>query len=52
AEQAIEFAQGVADKISDELKLDKPIEALNFLREQLSEENGESGSDSEDNNPS
>jgi len=44
AEQAIEFAQGVADRISEKLKLDKPFEALNFLREQLSEEGeGEPG---------
>jgi hypothetical protein len=44
AEQAIEIAQGVADRISEQLKLDKPFEALNFLREQLSEEGeGEPG---------
>lgn len=48
AEQAIEFAQGVADKISEQLKLDKPIEALNFLREQLSEENGDGDPGTED----
>ena len=49
AEQAIEFAQGVAERISEQLKLDKPFEALNFLREQLSEE-GEGGAGDEEPN--
>jgi hypothetical protein len=49
AEQAIEFAQGVAERMSEQLKLDKPFEALNFLREQLSEE-GEGGAGEEEPN--
>ncbi len=38
AEQAIALAQAVADKISEQLRLEQPFEALGFLKEQLAEE--------------
>lgn len=46
AEQAIELAQAVADKISEQLRLDQPFEALGFLKEQLAEES-EDGNEEE-----
>jgi len=44
AEQAIELAQVVADKISEDIHLEPPIQALGFLREELAEGGDEAGS--------
>jgi len=44
-EQAIELAQVVADKISEDIHLEPPIQALGFLREELAEGGDESGGD-------
>lgn len=41
AEQAIELAQAVAERLSEEIHLDPPIQALGFLREELAEGGGE-----------
>ncbi|MGA0101306.1 MAG: hypothetical protein ACO3HF_04595 [Burkholderiaceae bacterium] len=38
ADQAIEHAQGIADQVSEELKLVPPFQALDFLREQIEED--------------
>ncbi len=45
AEQAVELVQQVADQISLELQLKEPFVALEFLREELKQASGESGSD-------
>jgi hypothetical protein len=37
AEQSIELCQSIADKISEELKLEPPFQALGFMREDMSE---------------
>ncbi|MEK9812303.1 MAG: hypothetical protein VW440_04565 [Bordetella sp.] len=39
AEQSIEYAQAVADQVSEELKLVPAFQALDFLREQIEEDN-------------
>ena len=44
AEQAVELVQQVADQISLELQLKEPFVALEFLREELKDAAGESGS--------
>lgn len=44
-EQAIELAQVVADKVSEDIHLDPPIQALGFLREDLAEGGGEEGAE-------
>ncbi|MGA1728567.1 MAG: hypothetical protein ACO38U_09935, partial [Burkholderiaceae bacterium] len=44
AEQSIELCQAIADKISEELKLDPPFQALGFMREEMSED-GEGDAD-------
>jgi hypothetical protein len=47
AEQAIELAQAVAERLSEDIHLDPPIQALGFLREELAEGGDEdSGDDS------
>ena len=46
AEQAIELAQAVAEKLSEEIHLDPPIQALGFLREELEEGGEEDGDES------
>jgi hypothetical protein len=46
AEQAIELAQAVAEKLSEDIHLDPPIQALGFLREELAE-GGAEGDDEE-----
>ncbi len=38
AEKAIEYAQAVAEQVSEELKLVPPFQALDFLREQIEED--------------
>lgn len=38
AEQAIDYAQAVADQVSEELKLVPAFQALDFLREQIEED--------------
>ena len=43
AEQAIELAQVVAEKISEDIHLEPPIQALGFLREELAEGGDEAG---------
>jgi hypothetical protein len=45
AEQAIELAQVIADKISEDIHLHPSIQALGFLREELSDDGGEEGAD-------
>ncbi len=47
AEQAIELAQGVAEKISEDIHLEPPIQALGFLREELAEGGDEAGESEE-----
>ncbi len=37
AEQSIELCQAIAEKISEELKLEPPFQALGFMREDMSE---------------
>jgi hypothetical protein len=37
AEQSIELCQSIADKISEELKLEPPFQALGFMREDMAE---------------
>ena len=37
AEQSIELCQAIADKISEDLKLEPPFQALGFMREEMSE---------------
>lgn len=41
AEQAIELAQAVADRLSEDIHLEPPIQALGFLREELAEGGGD-----------
>lgn len=47
AEQAIELAQAVAEKISEDIHLEPPIQALGFLREELAEGGDEAGESEE-----
>jgi hypothetical protein len=41
AEQAIELAQAVADRLSEDIHLEPPIQALGFLRDELAEGGGD-----------
>jgi hypothetical protein len=47
AKQAIDYVQALADELCATLQVDPPFEALRFLRDELAEEEGESGEDSE-----
>jgi hypothetical protein len=47
AKQAIDYMQALADELCATLQVDPPFEALRFLRDELAEEEGESGEDSE-----
>lgn len=47
AKQAIDYMQALADELCATLQVDPPFEALRFLRDELAEDEGESGEDSE-----
>jgi len=47
AKQAIDYMQALADELCATLQVDPPFEALRFLRDELAEEEGEIGEDSE-----
>jgi len=47
AKQAIDYMQALADELCATLQVDPPFEALRFLRDELAEEEGEGGEDSE-----
>ena len=47
AKQAIDYMQALADELCAPLQVDPPFEALRFLRDELAEDEGESGEDSE-----
>ncbi len=52
AEQAVELVQQVADQICLELQLKEPFLALEFLREELKQENGEPDAEPDDDSAS
>ena len=47
AKQAVDYMQALADELCATLQVDPPFEALRFLRDELAEEEGEGGEDSE-----
>ena len=47
AKQAVDYMQALADELCANLQVDPPFEALRFLRDELAEEEGEGGEDSE-----
>ena len=47
AKQAVDYMQALADELCATVQVDPPFEALRFLRDELAEEEGEGGEDSE-----
>ena len=47
AKQAVDYMQALADELCATVQVDPPFEALHFLRDELAEEEGEGGEDSE-----